>query len=74
MPRRPDITLVFMDLPSDSIASQSGENRHDEVLPGKRVIHIDADTLVPKNLMKYRYRRSPHRCHNPFVQPYLAKL
>ncbi|KAF8547592.1 nucleotide-diphospho-sugar transferase [Imleria badia] len=54
MPHRPDLTLVFMDLPPDSIASKLGPNwarvNMMKCLPGERLIYLDADTLVRKDL------------------------
>ena len=54
MPHSPDLTLVFMGLPTDSIASKLGPAwaRIDMMksLSGERLIYLDADTLVRKDL------------------------
>ncbi|KAF8547596.1 nucleotide-diphospho-sugar transferase [Imleria badia] len=54
LPHRLDLTLVFMELPSDTIASKLGPRwtRIDmmKCLPGERLIYLDADILVRKDL------------------------
>lgn len=54
LPERADVTLVFMDLPKDSIASRCGPKwaKIDmvQVLPVQRVLYLDGDVLVRASL------------------------
>ena len=54
LPHRLDLTLVFMDIAPDSVASKLGPRwaRIDmmKYLPGERLIYLDADILVRKDL------------------------
>ena len=54
LPPRPDITVLFIDLPPNAIASKLGPSwaRVDvmKYLPVERVIYLDADVLVRKDL------------------------